>query len=90
MTTTTELLRGKDFAEHAINALADIKRSLPKDWKRALEPYKTKIRKEAANTQTSDTNAVLLLLEKINKAGLTDKVLKIQHFFLLAAYGDML
>ena len=90
MSTSTEFLKGKDFADHAINALADIKRSLPKDWKRALEPYKTRIRTQASETNSTETNAVLMLLEKANKAGLTDKVLKIQHFFLLAAYGDML
>lgn len=90
MSITYANLQGRDFAEHCVNALADIKRALPKSWQQVLAPYKQQITEEAEKTHDTNTNAVLNLLSRINTANMAEATLKMQHFFLLAAYCDML
>ena len=90
MSITHSYLKGRDFAEQAANALADLKRADPKGWKEQLVPYKAKIEAEATTTHTSTTSAVLHILNRINNSAVTEKVLRMQHFFYLAAYVDML
>ncbi len=90
MTTSHNILKGKDFAEQAVNALADLKRANPTGWKQALEPFKNEIKAEAESSKTTLTSSVLNILSKANAKGLTMAALKMQHFFYLAAYIDMI
>lgn len=90
MTSSYETMQAKDFAEHSVNALADIKRAMPKTWNSALDPYRKAIREEARSSSTNNTHAVLSLLQKANLASVNETVLRMQHFFYLAAYCTMI
>ena len=50
MSTNTSELASKDFAQQCINSLADIKRSMPKTWKTAIQPYKDEIATQLAQS----------------------------------------
>lgn len=90
MTTNTGEINSKDFADQAVNALSNLKRAMPKDWKKAIQPYQEQIKNQASEASVSTTTAVLMLVKKINASAISMNIVKIQHFFLLAAYCDML
>lgn len=90
MSTNYENMQAKDFAEHCVNALADIKRAMPKTWDSALDPYRQAIREQARSAAATNTHAVLMLLKNANVTNVNDTVLRMQHFFLMAAYCTML
>lgn len=90
MSMTLDEVQTKEFAQECINALADIKRSFPKNWKASLQPYKDEILAEGKQHQKNNTGALLFILNGINKRLLPIAETKIQYLFYLAAYCDML
>lgn len=90
MSTNNNELATKDFAQECINALADIKRSLPKTWKADLQPYKDEINSVATTEHLNVTNSLLTIINRINTDTVDLSILKVKHLFFLAAYCDML
>ncbi len=90
MSTTLDQISTNDFAQQCINSLADVKRSLPKTWKSALQPYKDEISALAAANKTNTTRALLTIITNINDDVNGQHVLKVKHVYYLAAYCDML
>lgn len=90
MSTNTNDLASKDFAQQCINSLANIKRSMPKTWKTAIQPYKDEISTTSKEKGLNTTDALLTIINKLNTDKLELSILKIKHLFFLAAYCDML
>ncbi|MFI5171021.1 MAG: hypothetical protein ACHQFW_01455 [Chitinophagales bacterium] len=89
MSTNAEELTIKEFAQGCINALANIKRSMPKNWEQTLQPYKIQILDHASKNQVSKASAIIAILRITNKKNQKPEVIKMESMFYMAAYCDL-
>lgn len=90
MSTNYDSMQAKDFAEHCVNALGDVKRAIPRDWEQVLKPYQEAIKLEAASSRKSYTYAVLAMMKHANESGFQLAAIRMRHVFLMAAYCTMI
>ena len=90
MSTNAEDIRVQEFAQQCLNALRRIKETMPTSWKATLAPFQKEIRETAATKNVSDSVALELIIERLEREIPLRETLKTSLTFYMAAYCTLL